>query len=300
MTATTYPRLDVESPNENRNAGHPPDDGSAQIGIWESMRRHWIVAMLPALLLIPIGVGIGVARSPRYTAESRLIVGRLAIGNPGLSGFVTATQSLASAYSRAVTATGVVEPVARKLGMTTSEVGSRVAGSPIQQSPVLRIIATGTSTAQAIALANTTSTALIAYVSSLNRENPDGSRLLTQYGRASRAFNRADLKLQAAQGTFRRRPNAAHAAALSAATSARAAAQLEMQTAGALYQASEAGQAAASLVGTLNDATSATSDRRSVEELLGIVGALVGLAIGAALATARAKRVTRAASRPTG
>lgn len=263
---------------------------TARVGIWDAMRGHPLLSVLPVLILLPVSVGLGLAREPRYTAEARLIVGRLDISNPGLSGYVTATQALAGAYSRAVTAAQVTEPVARELHISPHEVSSRLAGSPIQESPLFRIIATGSSRGQAVALANDTSRALIAYVAKLNRENPDGPRLLAQYAHATRTFNRASLQQQSAQGTFRRRPTSRNEAAFSAASAARASAELQMSTIGALYQGSEAGQAISSLVGTLNSATGASSDRNSVIELLAVLAVLVGLAIGAALATARANR----------
>jgi hypothetical protein len=269
-----------------------------RIGIWEAMGRHRRLTVLPILILLAITVALGLGRSPRYSAETRLIVGRLAITNPGLSGYVTATQSLAAAYSRAVTASEVTEPVARELNMSVGEVTSRLAASPIQQSPVFRVIATGRSRAQAIALANDTSRSLIGYVAKLNRENPDGPRLLAQYGRATRAFDRASLEQQTAHARFNRRPNRANEATFSAASSARAAAELQTTTLGALYESSESGQAISSLVGTLNTATTASSDRNSVLELLAFLAVAVGLAIGAALATARANR-SRREPRPT-
>ena len=265
----------------------------ARAGIWEAMGRRRHLTVLPILILLPISMALGLARSPRYTAETRLIVGRLAITNPGLSGYVTATQSLASAYSRAVTATEVTEPVAREMKMSTREVASRLAASPIQQSPVFRVIATGASQSQAIALANDASGALIGYVAKLNRENPDGPRLLAQYGRATHAFDRANLQQQSAHARFRRSPNAVNEAAFSATSSARASAELQRTTLGALYQSSESGQAISSLVGTLNTASTASSDRNSVLELLAFLAIAVGLAIGAALATARANRALR-------
>lgn len=264
-----------------------------RVGIWDAMRRHRLLAALPVLILLPVAVALGLERSPRYTAEARLIVGRLSITNPGLSGYVTATQSLASAYSRALTASEVTEPVARALNMSPQEVSSRLAGSPIQQSPVFRVIATGRSPAQAVGLANDASSALITYVGKLNRENPDGPRLLAQYTRATRAFDRATLQQQAAHARFLRAPNRVNEGAFGAASSARASAQLEMTTVGTLYESSESGQAISSLVGTLNTAAGASSDRNSVLELLAALAVAVGLAIGAALAAARANRPRR-------
>lgn len=280
----------------NNSLGMPGSDGVSQVslsphaGIWDAVKRHRVRTIAPVVILVALAIGIGVVRSPKYTAETHLIVGRLSITNPGLSGFVTATQSLAAAYSRAVTASPVTEPVARQVHMTPSEVSSRVSGSPVQLSPVFRVIADGSSTNQAIALANDTSNALISYVSTLNRENPDGPDLLRRFRVASKEFSSANLAFQAAQDAYKKSPTEANRRAVDAAETLRASAELEKNTVGSLYTSSEAGQSTASLVSTLNTATTASSDRGSVIQLLVLVAIVVGLAVGTALATARARR----------
>ena len=254
------------------------------------MRRHRFLTILPVVVLVAIAIGVGFVRSPRYTAETRLIVGRLNIGNPGLAGFVTATQSLASAYSRAVTAADVVDPVARRLHMTPGQVSSQITSTPIQNSPVFKVIATAKSKSLAIALANDASEALTSYVSMLSQHNPDSTRLLGEYGQVSQLFNRAQTRLQVATQLYRRSPTKANAARLDSASTARASAQLQLQTVASSYQASAAGQGSASLVETMNTATSASGDRGSIIQLLAFVAAVVGLMLGAALASARANR----------
>jgi hypothetical protein len=266
-----------------------------RIGTWDAMKRHWVRAILPVVVLVPIAIVIGLGRTPSYTSETRLIVGRLSITNPGLAGFVTATQSLAAAYARAVTASAVTDPVGKDLDMTPKAVASRLEGSPIQLSPVFRVIAHGATSDQAVALANDTSNALIGYVSSLNRENPDGPNLLKRFRTASKEFSSANLDTQTAQANYNHSPTEGNRRALDAAVAVRAQAELEQNTFGALYTSSEAGQSTASLVSTLNPASTATSDRGSVTQLLVLVAIIAGLVIGAALATARASRVARGA-----
>jgi capsular polysaccharide biosynthesis protein len=264
-----------------------------RISAWEAMKRHWVRAILPVVILVPIAIVIGLGRSPKYTSETHLIVGRLSITNPGLAGFVTATQSLAAAYARAVTASAVTEPVGKELGITPKQVASRLEGSPIQLSPVFRVIAHGASAGQAVALANDTSNALISYVSSLNRENPDGPNLLKRFRAASKEFSSANLEMQSAQDNYDHSQTEGNRRALDAAVAVRAQAELEKNTFGVLYTGSEAGQSTASLVSTLNPATTATSDRGSVTQMLVLVAIIAGLVIGLALATARARRGER-------
>jgi hypothetical protein len=290
--APTTPTFDGSTLSHQNAAspGQPSDATPPPAGVWDAMRRHRWLVILPTVLLVTIAVGLGFVRSPRYTAETRLIVGRLNIGNPGLAGFVTATQALASAYSRAITATGVVDPVARRLHMTPSAVSSQITSTPIQNSPVFRVIATAKSQALAIALANDASEALTSYISTLGLNNPDSTRLLGEYGQVSHAFNQANARFQDAENRYRHSSTKANAAQLSSATTARASAQLQLQTIASSYQASAAGQGSTSLVETMNTATSTTSDRGSVIQMLAFVAAVVGLALGAALANARAKR----------
>jgi hypothetical protein len=261
------------------------------------MRRHRLLTVAPVVIAVAIAAGLGFVRSPRYTAETRLIVGRLNIGNPGLAGFVTATQALASAYSRAITANGVVNPVARQLHMSPGAVSSQITSTPIQDSPVFRVIATAKSKALAIALANDASAALSSYVSTLSQNNPDSTRLLGEYGQISQAYDRVQGRLLVDQHQFRRSPSKANARLLNSATTARASDLLQLQTIAGAYQSSEAGQGSTSLVQTMNTATSASSDRGSIIQLLAFVAAVVGLALGAALASARANRgLTKAAA----
>ncbi len=57
-------------------------------------------------------------------------------------GFADASGSLASGYSRAITATDVITPVARKTGLPAATVASDVTASPVPQSPVIQVHAT--------------------------------------------------------------------------------------------------------------------------------------------------------------
>ena len=95
----------VEAPTE------PPRTGADQmprIGITDAVRREWPLAIAPVVALVLLALFVGIARSPVYTSEARLTVGQIDLRQPGaLQGFVTATQSLASSYSRAITAEAV-------------------------------------------------------------------------------------------------------------------------------------------------------------------------------------------------
>ena len=47
------------------------------IGVLSAVRRHWIVATLPVILLVGAAVALGLERPPRYTATANLSVGRI-------------------------------------------------------------------------------------------------------------------------------------------------------------------------------------------------------------------------------
>ena len=52
-----------------------------------ALRRHWIVATVPVIVLVAVALVLGLERAPRYTATANLSVGRIYISNPaGVSG----------------------------------------------------------------------------------------------------------------------------------------------------------------------------------------------------------------------
>ena len=103
------------------------------IGVLSAVRRHWIVATLPVILLVGAAVALGLERPPRYTATANLSVGRIYVDNPaGVSGVLEATQSLAAVYSRAIRSTAVQTETARRFGRDSAPrfgSGLRDAGS---------------------------------------------------------------------------------------------------------------------------------------------------------------------------
>src|SRR3954468_16068848 len=99
----------------------------------EAVRRHWILVVVPALLCLAGAIAFGFAREPNYTAESRLVVGQVDSDTGGLSGFVATTQSLATAYSRAIDAPGVTRPVSRATRVKADNVPSHLSASAIPE-----------------------------------------------------------------------------------------------------------------------------------------------------------------------
>lgn len=257
----------------------------------DAVKRQWPIVLVPMLILLGVGIFLGLSRTPEYTGEARLTVGRLDVDPASLATFASATQALASAYSRAVTAEPVVTPVGKRFGMTDDEVRGKVSASPVPESPVIRVQAKDDNAGTAVALANATSDALVRYTTTLNRTDTDSRRLLTQYRAASLEVGR----LRDRRGRLVR--NNAPKSQIVALDAELSAARLRAESLGAAYQSSEQGLGSAKLVGVLTRATDASNDRSSKLQLLALAGALAGLLIGVAIATLRVNRLARASLR---
>src|SRR5687768_2155810 len=108
-----------------------PTDG-ARVGVWQAIREHPIAFVLPILLLVAIALGISLARTPTWTAEARLGVSRINVTAPGaLAGYTQASQSLAQAYSRLITAERVVEQVSERTGIDPEDARRRLSATPV-------------------------------------------------------------------------------------------------------------------------------------------------------------------------
>ncbi len=257
-----------------------------RIGLAAAIRRHprWVIA--PVLLLVGTAIAIGLARPATYTSEARLTVGRINVANAGaLAGFSEASQALADAYSRSIDADGVVVATARETGLSPSLVRQRITATPVPRSPVFRITATGPSTEDATTLANATSNALVAYVTKLNRSNPDAERLAKSYRRASLELARR----QSLENLLRDGDKGAYQRARAETNLT----QLRVETLRSVYLTSQQGQASTALVQVLSQANEAISDRSSRLQLLVFFALLAGLVVGCALALLRANQAAR-------
>src|SRR5215211_5809799 len=143
----------------------------------DAVRRYPWHALIPLIACLALALVLSTLRSPIYTAEAQLGIGRIDVSTYSIPGFVSASRDLAAAYSRALRTTAVNRPLARQLHTSPAEVGSRLSASPIPESPVIVVTAKGSSERDAVELANAAKTALIAYVTRLNRSNPDSARL---------------------------------------------------------------------------------------------------------------------------
>jgi len=277
--------------------GYPrPPASPPYASLGYALRRYWWLVLIVVVLFTAAGIYGARQRAPVYTAETRLAVGRVDTTPGTLSTFTGAAQALAAQYSRTVRAEGVASRAARRVGLTSDQVAGRVGATPIPQSPVMRLTATGTSADGAVRLANAASAALIDYTTTLNRSNPDADRLLNQYRQSTAQVLTLRRDLTRALKRHSDNPTAKTRRRVDAARVDVSVAELRRDTLRATYDATGRTQGSTSLLQVLAPARAAASDRGRYVQTLGFVGFAVGLAVGLALAmllaTARVRRRT--------
>ena len=267
----------------------PPNSA---VSLTRAMLWNWWLVLICVLVCAGVGAAAALVRTPDYTATSKLAVGRIDISSPGaLSGYAVATEALATGYSRTVTSRAVAKAVSAKTGVPVDEIQSHVLGTPIPESPVFKVEATSTDEKQAVALANASGHALIAYSARLNRSDPDSDRLYAQYRRAVFERKQAKREVKGAEAASESQEGTAEQDEIDVARSELAAASLRVEAIGRAYSTSVQGQAATQLIQVISPADEATSDRRSTFLIYTLLGFVVGLLIGGALAFARESRL---------
>lgn len=273
-----------------------PEHPSPSVG--QAVRRHWIVASLPPLLLVGLAVGIAIQRPPTYSAQARLNAGPVNASPQAIPGIAEASKSLAGTYARVVDAQAVIDPVSARLKLEPGEVASRIEASPIPESSLILVEAKGPSSASAVALANATGDSLIRYAASLSRRNDDSPRLLEEFTQTSRSLQELVSTRRRLQASAPRAPTGAQRAQLGRVEAEVEAVQLRLRTLSAVYQASQQGQASANLIQVLSPAIQADSDRIPVLQRLVLIALLAGVGAGVALAVLRSRRPRRRTGEP--
>jgi hypothetical protein len=254
------------------------------------------VVLLAVVALAVAGAALGHARKPVYQASASLSVGLLNLSTQSVPGFAVGGEVVAGGFSRAVQADAVVTPVARKFHTTPSAVRSRISSTPVPNSPIFTVTATGPTPGEAVGLANALSTSMVSY--GRNRASSDAAfaALLARYRSAVRRLNRArdhvDAVRARASAAKGEGPDGADVTTTPAVkpgelAQARADLQTEQLRTNSLedaYRSRAAAPGSGAVVQPLVAAVSATSDRGSRAQLYGAVGALAGLCLGGALA----------------
>ncbi len=261
-----------------------------QVGVLEAMRWHWRLVLIPVVLLVGAGLALGLLRAPQYTATANLSVDFGAQNPSSLSGSVTAAQALAESYARAIDATPVVLQVSRKTGTPKEQVPDRISASPIPASTVVKVSGTAGSAGDSTRLANVSATALTRYIATLNGTRQGSAPVLAQFRQAESVYqDRLDHQEELAARVEADPSDETAAGELQRARVKTQVALLKKNSVGELYGASQ--QAYVAPLRFLNVASSASSDRLSRLQLLGFIGLIAGLAVGAALATVKANRL---------
>jgi uncharacterized protein involved in exopolysaccharide biosynthesis len=260
-----------------------------RIGVLAAVRRYWLLALLPVIASVAVVGVVAAKRSPKYSAEARLIVGRLNVSTPAaISGYAQAATDLASTYPLVIDADGVVGPVARQLHMSKAAVRSALTATSVPGSSIVRIDTTASSARRAIDLANAASGALVSYLTNLNRNDPDAARLLHELSAANLAYEHAAAQVPPPTG----RPLDATGQRLKAnAATARA----EVSGLTSAYQQTVLNGAVSSILQPVSSASSATSDKKSKLEIALLAALIGGAILGAGLATLHANTVARRA-----
>lgn len=278
----------------------PPPPGSApgphldradraRVGILEAVRRHWLMVLVITLLLTGAGVGLALARAPIFEATTRLNVDFRAQSPSALPGALTAARALTDSYSRALASADVLRAISRQSELEPQEVAERVTATPVPDSTVIQVIADGDSEDEAAVLANQASRSLVSYVRALDDPNEElVQSVLADFRRAAAQYDRRLTELQQLEDGAPANPSPEATAAMQRAEVATQTALLKRETVSQRFASSQ--QAFVADLLPLDRAQGADSDHIEMLQLLGFLGLVAGLSVGALLATARANR----------
>lgn len=249
------------------------------------------------ILLALLGAALGYVRKPTYTATSQLSVGQLNASDPAAVGSVVqASATLASVYSRQIDATEVRQNIRTAVGPSVG--GSTVSATPIPESPLVKVTATGGSQRVAATVANAASRALTAYAAKYSDSSGGADTLYARFSAAALKYVQQQNTVTKLQGLVSRSPTTANQNRLNKAHADLQSALLLREGLRANYLTTRQNARTTPSLSIFALANSATSDRRSVMQVLGLLGLLAGAAVGAALATLRLNRRVARLTRP--
>ena len=207
--------------------------------------------------------------------------------------------NLATTFSRAITANGVLSKVQARTHLSPAASAARLTATPVPNGAALEVIATGPNATSAIGLANAAGKALVAYEAPGKFVSP-ANALYNAYGSQSTVVAQARAHLQLVENNLRQSVTGSSVAgsptnpALVRAQAALDLAQARASALSAAYtQAVESNGSSGALLTPLAGAVTASSDRTHKMELLGFVGLAAGLLIAASIAILREQRRVR-------
>jgi uncharacterized protein involved in exopolysaccharide biosynthesis len=251
--------FDVPPPDHDRGSG--PTFGQA-------LRRHWRVLAATIGGLSVLAIGYSVARTPDYSAQTRLAVGGLNATTPSaFTGFSSAASQLAETDSRAVQGDAVVRDVAAAMKLTPEQVRPHLSAAPIPQTPVFTVTATTKSAESSIDMSRLAGEAIVREANRASNAAP--GQLLKEYQTAERERQSAEVRVASGAG------GAAARADLVAA---------EAQADAARKRYTDAIQGGSVRLEIIQGPAEASSDRVSKLQMLLFVAVVLGFIIGSAIA----------------
>lgn len=276
---------DLPAPRPLPHPAPPPPVGSDRMpfrGPLESAFRHPFLVALPVVLLIGAAIAIGLLRSPTYTSEARVNVGRADVPAFTLQGVIIGNATLAAGYARAISAERVLAPAARAGGVSIDEARSRLSASPVPTSTLIRVEAEGDSERQATALANAGANGLVAYVRYLTAKQ-QASGVLQKFRRAQAVTDQKRRRFRQLLRRLPGRSREAEQARLDLLT-----AQYRSQALSTQYIYTQSNPTAGNDLQVIVAASHASSDFGSVLQRLVLIALAAGIVVGLALALLRA------------
>ena len=237
------------------------------------------------------------ASSPRYKAESRLLVGSAqTVDTQALQSFQVATQQLAATNSRLITSDQVLSAIAAKTHISRDDVQNSVQASPIPETSIIRVEAEAGSESVAVQLADAAAGSLATAVTTTG---DNSSSLLSDYQKASTAYAGVvaarDQQQTAVNQAIAANRNPATITALQQTLTTLqgqvSTAKLKLDSLQQAYAASQRG--VLNTVDVIERARSTGNDRVHKLELNLVIGLFVGLIVAVAASTYAARRRTR-------
>jgi hypothetical protein len=178
----------------------------------------------------------------------------------------------------------VYRPVANQLHIPQAAVASRLSSSAVPSSPTFTINATGPSRQSAVQLTQAATSALQHYINVVNQGETSSVQLLNRYRAATREADRLSAISGKLDGKNRVNPGSVSAKLRQEAKVAAQVAQLQANALAAQYSNGSTTSRTGAAIQVLNPASAAASDRRTIAERYGVIGAAAGIVLGAALA----------------
>jgi hypothetical protein len=259
------------------------------VGPLISSLRHPVLALLPIVALLALGIGAALGTPAVHTAQAQVLVGRVDVESTAVPGFVAANENLAGLYARIAETSVIAAPVGAALGLSSGQVLSQVAASPIPETSIVRVEASSDNSQDAVVLAAEVAAKLITYVEG-NSVRPAGVETsLEDFETASAELLEAQDELAAARTALdgAATPSAAQTQTVVRAQAAVDTRQLRVDALAAAFRDTERGSGFRNSLQLIGEPDYVGTDTRSQVMLAVAFGVLVGLLLGTALATAR-------------